>query len=280
MNFRSLSVLLCAATSLTSAAQAGTVGYWRFEDKAFLEDSSGNGNTLMVNAQQSAPPQVIQYALPNTGVASAFPKHIDGGANTSAVIGTGQNNGFRRCQLSADISHNGGGLDGLARELTIEAFINLSHSSESSSSVIAGQGILAPDGAAWGLIITSQNSTVGAQKLVFQFNKNGGAWNQGLAMVDTNVVIELNKDYYIAVSADFSDLTAEGVTVYVKNLTDNTDLQVLGFTHSAQYTRIAATTAPLVIGCGANTNLPFYGVIDEVRLSDTKLPREALLISR
>jgi len=275
--FKLISASMYALAGFVPLAGAETVGHWRFEEEAYLEDSSGNNHTLAVGVDGEGPVRVSQYALPESGPGSAFPKTIQGSANRSAAKGVGPDNGFRRSPFAVEIPRDG---ERLTRQLTIEAFINLSFSANLSSSVIAGQGVLASEGAGWGLIITSQNSPVGAQKLVFQFNKKGGPWNEGLAMVDSGVVIDLHKDYYVAVSADFSDPSPEGITLYVKNLTDNEEMRALGFPHHAGYTRIAATEAPLIIGGGAGAVLPFYGVIDEVRLSDEKLPREKLLMTQ
>ena len=271
--FKRLFQCLALQIVVSASLEAATIGYWRFEENAFLADSSGNGYALTTPGSFGSP---AQYALPATGIGSNFPSSVGGHANGHAVQGAGANNTFQNRQLSTNIGAPGTNLD---KELTIEAFFNLSYSSASSSSVIASQGAGATSGASWGLTVTSGGSSVGGRNLVFQYNKTGGTWGTDLALIDTDIVIELDKDYYVAFTIDFADVTSAGVTVYLKNLTDDTELQVLNLTHSSNFTTMAKTSAPLTIGTGNDGTLPFYGVIDEVRLSDTKLGYNDLLIA-
>jgi len=270
---RNAAALFCAV-SLISAVQAATVGHWRFESGAFLVDSGSNGFTLTTPATNGSPDP---YALPATGAGSAFPGSIGGAPNTGAAIGIGTTASFFQREFRTFISS---ATANFANELSVEAFVNLANSSSSSSSVIAGQGVAAADDASWGLVVTSGNSGLGARTLVFQFNRDGGAWGTSLLTVNSNFVLELNTDYYIGMTADFSDSSTAGLTFYVQNLTAGTELEVINVAHNSSFTSMSVSDNPLTIGGSDFSNLPWYGVIDEVRLSDVKLGQGDLLISQ
>jgi hypothetical protein len=272
-------VLLGITTSVLVSLplQAATVGYWRFEEAGFLADSSGNGYTLIESGASGAP---NPYTLPSSGVGSAFPRIIFGQANAQAVQGSGTSNTFQYRQLSTSINAPS---TNLGNEMTVEAFFNQSFSANSSSAVIVGQGVNQTGVGAtssWGLVVTSENSQAGARNLIFQYSTSGGAWNDGnLKTIDTDIQIELNKDYYVAFALDFSDTSSSGVTVYLQNLTDGTPLQTVSLTHTSS-DALATTADALTIGTGNIAgNPPFWGVLDEVRLSDIKLSYEDLIIA-
>ncbi len=270
---RHAAALVCAV-GLTSAVQAATVGHWSFEPGAFLADSGPNGFTLTTPNTNGSPDQ---YTLPATGPGSAFPRSIGGTSNTAAATGLTTSQTFYQREFRTDISSASANF---ANELSIEAFVNLTNSSSSSSSVIAGQGIAASNDASWGLVVTSGNSGLGARNLAFQFNRDGGTWGTSLLTLDTNYVIELNTDYYIGMTADFSDTSSAGFTFYIQNLTAGTDLTVINLAHSSSFTSMSVSALPLTIGGSDAANLPWFGVIDEVRLSDVKLTQGDLMISQ
>ncbi len=192
--FQAFLLSLAISGATVSTAQADTIGYWRFEAGNELADSSTNGHTLTAAGGSGSP---AQYALPATGLGSAFPKDVGGAANAYGIKGNGANNTFQNRQLGTNIS---AATTNLASELSVEAFFDLTNSSATSSSVIVGQGVGEPtSGASWGLVVTSGNSTAGAQNLVFQYTTSGGAWSSG-TLIDTNLVINLNVDYYVAVT--------------------------------------------------------------------------------
>lgn len=257
------------------AAQAETLGYWRFEPQAFLADSGPHGSKLTTPGSKGAP---IEYVSRSTGPGSAFPGKIAGKSNRGMASGHHDfDYTFLERHFSADIS---AAASKLISHLSIEAFVHLARSSPHSM-IIAGQGVQASDGAAWGLTVTSEkNETIGPLRLIFQFNKAGKEWGTNLTLVASDLSLEIGKDFYVAVTADFTDTSPEGITFYVKNLTDNTPLRTAGLAHSRHFTRIAAPTAPVTIGGDFQGKLPWFGVIDEVRLSDTKLSPAQLLINQ
>jgi hypothetical protein len=74
-----------------------------------------------------------------------------------------------------------------------------------------------------------------------------------------------------------ADTTATGITFYQKNLTLGTALRSNGQTHTG--TTLHDSTGPFTIGDSASATAQFYGLIDEVRYSDTPLSVSELLIS-
>ncbi len=257
-----------------------TIGHWRFEPGAFLTDSGPNGITLFqFNHPTSGTlnPLPNAYALPASGAGSTWAGPIDGYANTTAAQGTGTSHTFNHRQLGADVSTKDS--DSTAA-LSIEAFVNLTSSHTTQSSVVVGRGMGASSGASWCLAVTgATHSTLGTRQLIFQLDGNGGSWGgTGFQTLASGLHLELNTDYYIAVTADFADTSTAGITVYLKNLSDaEAPMQVAHVAHSGG---IAASDAPLVIGAGPTGAAPWYGLIDEVRFSRTKLHTDQLLVNQ
>ncbi len=265
-----------ALTIVPSLVHADTVGYWRFEPQAFLADSGPHGFNLTTPGSKGAP---FEYVSRSTGPGSAFPGKIKGKSNRGMAVGHHNfDYTFLERHFSAEVSE--AATTKLSSQLSIEAFVHLTRSSPHSM-VIAGQGVQAADGAAWGLVVTSEkNEAIGPLKVLLQFNKAGKEWATSLSMAASDLSLEIGKDFYVAVTADFADTSPEGIIVYVKNLTDNTPLRTARLAHSRHFTQIAPATAPVTIGGDFNGKLPWFGAIDEVRLSNTKLSPAQLLINQ
>ncbi|RRJ97313.1 LamG domain-containing protein [Opitutaceae bacterium TAV4] len=272
--------LLAAATLTSPALHAETIGYWRFEGDAttWLKDSSGHNLNLspFTRSGQTDPnPLPARYTLPASGAGANFPRLIAENANVSAMQGTGANLSFNHRQLGVDISAHD---DNLTSAFSFEAFVNLSSSHTTDSAVLAGQGVSLSSGASWALAITGSGSARGARNILFQINTGGGSWGTSLQTLQSNLYLDLGKDYYIAVTADFTDTTSAGITIYLKDLsTPGAILQRASLTHTGS---IASTAAALSIGAAEGGGSPWYGTIDEVRLSDVKLAESQLLISQ
>lgn len=272
---KSLAALVCA-TGLASAVQAATVGYWRFEQDALLSDSGPNNiglfqfNHPTTGVQNPLPTQI---ALPSTGAGSGFAGMINGNANGHAIQGSGATLSFNHRQFGADISAHD---TNLTSAMSFEAFVNLSNTNGTQSSVLAGQGVGAAAGASWALSVSGEHATLGTRNIFFQLDPSGGWGGTGFLTLDSNLVLDLNTDYYIAVTADFSNTTT-GITIYLKDLNNpEAELQSVNLAHSGT---IASTSEPLAIGAGPTGGTPWYGLIDEVRLSDVKLGEQDLLVN-
>ncbi len=276
----SLATLLIASAFVlisivtTARLQADTIGYWRFEGNSttWLNDSSGNNLTLSTNGANGAP---THYTLPANGSGSAIPKNINGLNNASAAKGGQSNDSFNKQIFSADISTKS---TGLSSELTFEAFIHYSYSpANTGASILAGQGIGAADNSGWAVSIANANNARGAGNLLFQYNRVGGAWGSNLTTLESKLYLETGNSYYIAITVDFADTTSTGVTVYLQNLgAAGSKLQIANLDHTGG---LVATSGTLTIGDSIAGGSPLFGIIDEVRLSDSRLAKSQLLIS-
>lgn len=274
---KSLAALVCA-TGLASAVQAATVGYWRFEQDALLSDSGPNNIGLFqfnhpTTTEQN--PLPTQVALPSTGAGSGFAGMINGIPNNHAIQGSGASLSFNHRQLGADISAHDANL---TSAMSFEAFVNLSFSHNSDSAVLAGQGVgNSLGGASWALAVTGAGSARGARNILFQIDPSGAWGGAGFQTLQSNLYLDLDKDYYIAVTADFTDTSTAGITIYLQDLSDpEATLQIANLAHSGT---IASTSEPLAIGASYTGGSPWYGLIDEARISDVKLGEQDLLVS-
>ncbi|QNN22721.1 LamG domain-containing protein [Planctomycetales bacterium ZRK34] len=270
--------ILLIIAGLTTQLSASTIGYWRFEGAStatvgdnndWLDDYSGNGQALGVSSATPAPNQI---ALPGTGAGSAFDNPIPstGDANSSAA------------NFNSSASATSGGnfyifdVPALTvNDFTIEAYINKGLTS-SRTQYIASQWQSDPGERSWafGVAGTSNIGSIsGSANDLFLILSDDGS--------DTNVMasginIEVGKDYYVAASFDES-MTTDGVTFYVKNLTDNTALQTISMNHSIASLNDTPTT--FRIGSYNSASNPWTGVLDEVRLSGDVLSESQLLLT-
>ncbi len=96
----------------------------------------------------------------------------------------------------------------------------------------------------------------------------------------SNLHIDLNKPYFVAVAASLHDTAPGGVTFYAKDLSnDDEPMQVSQVRHAV--VAVPADRGPLTIGGGASRakDHSWDGLIDDVRLSAGPLPAERLLLT-
>lgn len=243
-----LAVLPIFALSLP--AEAATVGFWQFNPGAFLEDSAGNSD-LTLNGT------VSQVTLPGTGRGAAFP-------GTSPA---------------ADFA--GGGGDKLVTTITpttssfsIEAYIHID----------GGEGVFGDNIAASTSGSANDVSQIG-WAFEIRYDTFGGSLTRALALVTaqgstfdfnfSNFRLEFGRDYYVASTFD---LAAQQVVFYAQDLTNGGAL----LSSTASHSRTALNSiSTFVIGNVLDEGFQFGldGLIDEVRLSDTVLAPDALLIN-
>jgi hypothetical protein len=249
------------------SSQAAVVGHWQFEDGAFLDDSSGNGNTL-TNVGGMA-----QVAIPGSGNGSDFPTTIPQTGATNGRIAdftaTSGVSGF------SDADNASYGSIATSGAFTIEAFIN------------SGSGGGAPEDARY---IAAQYDS-GSSQRSWGFQVNG---DEGLTLLlgdmgtfwespDTaNNIISFNTDYYVAVSFD---IATDDAIFYWQDLTNGGTLQTqtvnLVTAYSVNATSLGDPTLDFTIGysAGSDKRWDAGGVIDSVRLSNTALSESELLIA-
>jgi hypothetical protein len=267
---------LLIIAGLSAQLPAATIGYWRFEGAStptagdnndWLDDYSGNGLTLGISTTNPAP---THYTLPGAGAGSAFsdpiPQTLD--ANDMAA------------QFNSSASATSGGnlfiLDTPAlavTDFTIEAYINKSVTS-TGTKYIASQWATSSNQRSWtfGVAGTNDVGIAGSANDLFLSLSDAGT---DANLIASGVNIEVGKDYYVAASFDQSQMTG-GVVFYVKNLTDNTPLQVIVMDHNI--TSLHDSSNIFRIGSYNGSASPWTGVLDEVRLSGSVLSEPQLLL--
>ena len=131
----------------------------------------------------------------------------------------------------------------------------------------------------WGFGVTGKGSRRKPQTLVFQFagTRQDGAFGEEAVFSDQ--AIALNTPYYVAAAVKLATKDSPGeITFTVKNLAnDDEPIQVANVSH--QLTGGFQNTLPLHLGGRASKGGGFDGLLDDVRLSNTALPREQLLLT-
>jgi hypothetical protein len=245
------------------SSQAAVVGHWQFEDGAFLDDSSGNGNTL-TNVGGMA-----QVAIPGSGNGSAFlttiPQTGDSNGSIADFTATTGVSGF-------SVADNAS-IDTIAASgaITIEAFIN------------SGSGGGAPEDARY--IAAQYDSSIDQRSFGFQVNGDEGLtlflgdlgtfWESP----DTaNSIISFNTDYYVAVTFD---VATDDAIFYWQDLTNDGSLQTQTVSLSVDATSLGNSTLDLTLGYSAGSDKRWDngGFIDQVRISNEALAVADLLVS-
>ena len=166
-------------------------------------------------------------------------------------------------------------------DFTVESFIVLrSAYDDGQVRTIAAQwdGDKAHPG--WAFGVTGQQSRYKPQTLVLLL-RGAQPWSahDPVEPIFSGLRIEVGKPYFVAVSVKLGDPTEQGVTFYTKDLSnDDEPMQTASVAH--RVTAGIRAQAPLRLGARAEDarNL-FDGLLDDVRLSDTALPAEQLLLT-
>lgn len=250
--------VIIVSSVIVSIAQAETVGYWRFESEAnFLEDSGPNNLDLTANG--TTPPNYL--ALSSSGDGSDFSDPIPqtGQANDGAADFTTAGGNF---------SHADNSLFALC-DFTIEALFN--RDNNDAHMFLISQ--YASGDRSWGLGIRNSSSN----HYPFVYICESGATSYYRQAIGVGMrASELDHDYYVAVSFDASD-TDSGVTFYLQDLTAGTPMNVYTVDHTSD--SLFDSSADVVIGSKADGGYDFFGVLDEVRLSNCELSQSELLVS-
>ncbi len=166
------------------------------------------------------------------------------------------------------------------QDFTIEAIVLVkSVNGDGAVRTIASQWNGAKTQSGWSFGVTGKKSSHKPQHLVLQLSSSsakGGSYEE----IFSDLAIDLNKTYYVAVSVRQGETNQSGVTFYAKNLANDEDpLQV---THAAhQLSERLHAVVPFTIGSVAtdNSGYQFQGLIDEVRLTRKALAQEKLMVN-
>ena len=262
-----------------SSGSAATVGYWRFESGAFLTDTGGNSAGPFNLTNDGGNNNNDAIVLPATGAGSSIWRTVpltlapNGGAALFTASETPPD-GFT-------VAHNAAFN---SSAFTIEAVINLASMPgvDESRTIASEYGVSFTD-RRFRLSITGTSSTDATQKagaIRFSFAGVRGGTNTTFTEYFTGLIITPGQDYYVSVTCA---LVSGGVQVSarMKNLTTN-EAQVITTDNrptSENWASLNTTTSPFRIGAatGNTGELPWDGMIDEVRFSNTALVRSDML---
>ncbi|MBC8011875.1 MAG: chitobiase/beta-hexosaminidase C-terminal domain-containing protein, partial [Burkholderiales bacterium] len=249
------------------AATAATVGHWRFEPAPGLLADSGP-NSLTLAAQGTAP---AAFGLPAFELGSApgafFPRTLPqtSAANTTAADpGTPPTGHFSRAD---DASFQ-------VVDFTIEAFVHRRTETGGTQYIASQWDFTTGAKRSWGLGVagTSPPSGLVAGELFLVLSGAGS----GTTVIGSGLTLLAGTDYAVAASVEASN-SANGIVFYRQNLSAAGPLE--SSTRANPIGTVFNTSADFLIGAynlGANR---WSGVLDEVRLSNTALPPDALLAS-
>lgn len=242
---------LLALTLMTSSLQSAVISYHRFgnnpDDPGSLTAATTGAN--LTNANVSA------ITLPGSGAGSDFSNPIDGLTNTRAA----------QFDAAGDRLTGVSGALGLGSDFTIESLAHLT-SYSTSTRIIASQWVTTGNQRSWSFGVGTD------ERLRLTLSGDGST----STVFDSGMTFSLNTDYYVA--AVFNSGT---VTFYLQNLTSGGALQSANVSPGGAPTSAFNSTGSFQIGNfndGTNENQVWLGLLDEVRLSDTALTAEQLLV--
>lgn len=258
----------CLAVAL-SGARAEVVAYWRFEggSSSFVKDSGKNGLDLTpMKAQKDGGNFPRQKDLSASGPGSGF---YNAESNKSAAQITDEEGGMFRVTDQPALSFT---------HFTVEMYVNLARSMQKTagSRMLVGQGVLSKTSGGWGVGVTSEGSSRGARKLMFQFVQQSVGWEgNNVVTVESDIQLKENTDYFIAVELEEAGV----VSFYVKDLTNKRSMDSIE-KHVKGFTGLNDSTDFFQIGGAApGGDIRWDGLIDEVRISNECLPESQLLIN-
>jgi hypothetical protein len=167
-----------------------------------------------------------------------------------------------------------------AEDFTIEAFIMLRSLYEGSEvRTIASHWSGQQSEPGWGFGVTSLKSQRRPQTLVLQLSGQGVAGKPAYEPVFSDLHIQLNKPYFVAVTISLTNTNEGGVTFYAKDLSnDDEPMQVAKVAHKV-VSGVRSKTSFVIGGRGLLKDHVWDGPIDDVRLSRAALRQEQLLLT-
>ncbi len=128
--------------------------------------------------------------------------------------------------------------------------------------------------AGWSLGVTSTQSAYQPKNLILQLVGNGEHGELAYEVVPSNLRLELNKPYFVAVSVDLDDTSEVGITFYLQDLSSPAaPLQVAQVPHKA--VRGIKTQRPVEIG-GRSGNHLWDGLVSRLAVFDTARSKEQI----
>lgn len=266
-NFRrkfTWTMFLSLATAAT--ARADLLHHWRFSAADPFVDAIG-GVAIRDGEDHSAPlPPLGSGETPRPG--QFFP---------TKFVGLGSNHSL--WETSSPIGRWINGAEPIRDDFTIEMFLHFEPHSEwtlwyfgqGASSPYPGQGFPTPIPGdwSWGQSVRYDGLLGARPGELATLLSDGNNWHLPLS----GIILKPGIDYYVATAFDLEGSTA---TYVVKDLTNDTPLQIVQVPHEMSRLNMKST---LIVG-GAQTECCMTnGVLDEIRLSNRVLEIDELLIS-
>ena len=132
----------------------------------------------------------------------------------------------------------------------------------------------------WSFGVTGKQSRYKPQTLVLML-RGDQIWTEQdpVEPVFSGLHIEVGKPYFVAASVKLGDMSEQGITFYAKDLSnDDEPVQIATIAHKT-VSGIRSAFALQIGARGAAAKNLFDGMIDDVRLSDTALPADQLLLN-
>ena len=132
----------------------------------------------------------------------------------------------------------------------------------------------------WSFGVTGKQSRYKSQALVLLL-RGEQVWTDSdpVEPIFSGLHIEVGKPYFVAASIRLGDMSEQGITFYAKDLSnDDEPVQIATIAHKTT-SGIRSTFAMQIGARGADARNLFDGLIDDVRLSDTALPADQLLLN-
>ncbi len=160
-------------------------------------------------------------------------------------------------------------------DFTVEAVVLLrSLYPDASVRTIATSWTGSQKDSGWALGVTSTKSGYKPRNLILQLVGDRGTGSPEYEVIPSNLHLELNRPYYVAVSVDLDDTSEQGITFVMKDLSiENAEPQIAHVAHHAK--QDAQTKRPVEFGGRAKRQL-WDGLIHRVRMHDAALSEENL----
>jgi len=159
-----------------------------------------------------------------------------------------------------------------SEDFTVEAVVQLdSIYDDAKVRVIASQWSGNQAHTGWSFGVTSEKSKHEPRNLILQL-----VGKESYEVIPSDLRVELNKTFYLAVSVKLADTSAAGITFFLRDLTDpDAPLRTANVPHKT--TGGYHSKLPLTIG--GRDGHGWDGLIDEVRLSKAALTKEQILLN-
>lgn len=165
-------------------------------------------------------------------------------------------------------------------DFTVEAYILLNSLYEDGKvRTIVSHWDSNPAHPGWSLGVTSVKSSYQPRNLILQLVGNTKSGERKYEVIASNLRPELNKPYYVAASVKIADTGKQGVTFYLRDLSNpESELQTAQVAH-AVISDVGSERKVMVGGRDGSSQHQWDGLLDDVRISSAPLSEQQLAIN-